>query len=91
MYNDCNCESKTAMPMNDTPVAKLADTILCNLKEANAILNHIFDNTFGPRIEKQQEEPPRQMESFMQVIAINAEKSAEIVNRLAELNARLYG
>lgn len=61
-----------------------------NLKEANAILDKMWDNLFGPRPEKSVANAPH-VGSLEQEVMLNAEVSAMLLNRIAEMHSRLFG
>ena len=91
MY-DCAIDSgKTvSAPVDNKTIAKLAERTGANLKEANAMLDMIFDNLFGPRPDKRENTQPPIL-CLVENIALNADASYTILNRLNELNLRLFG
>lgn len=94
MMNDYCVRESTAManePMREATVAKWADDTMGALKEANMILDTLFNNIFGPSMEKKVEAPNPPTNCLKDVLALNVEQSRVVVERLAELNARLFG
>lgn len=89
MYD--NCVTESVKPVGVKTIASLSQRTSENLKEANLILDRLFDNVFGPRQEKRVDTPHNQIECLESNAAMNAEQSYELINRLNELNARLFG
>jgi len=72
-------------------LATLAGDTTNALKEANMALDAIFNNLFGPRIEKEKDVPNPPVSCLNEVLGLNAEQSRVLANRIAELNARMFG
>ena len=85
-YGTVLCEAP-----RDRAVSSYAEDVAGCLKEANAILDALCHNLFGPKVDKQDDMPKPPVSCLQDQLAMNAEQSRIVVNRLAELNARIFG
>ena len=93
MYSDCAMErtNTVSAPVDAPTLAKWADTTRDTLKEANMMLDRIMDNLFGPPMEKRCDTPEPPMYCLKDCLAFSVEQSKIILNRLLELNNRMFG
>ena len=92
--NDCYgvvCEAPRDRTIADRTIAAYAEEVAGCLKEANAILDTLYNNMFGPKPEKMEDIPRVPICSLQDQLAMNAEQSRVVVNRLAEMNSRMFG
>ena len=88
--NECYgtvCEA----PRDRATIAVYAENTAGSLKEANAILDTLYNNLFGLKDERVNEAPKPPIGSLQDQLAMNAEQSRVVSNRLAELNTRMFG
>ena len=92
MYDSVNTVAGSCVVNSDKrSIAEYAECTAGNLKEANLVLDELFNKLFGPSKEKLVETPPVPIECLTDRVALNAEQSRVVLSRIAELNTRLFG
>ena len=92
MYDGVNTVASPCNVGSDKrSIAEYGECTAGNLKEANLVLDELFNKLFGPSKEKMVDVPPVPIECLTDRMSSNAEQSRVVLSRIVELRERLFG
>lgn len=90
-YGACEGTGTIDNPIRDRAMSSFADDTAAALKEANMILDALYNNLFGQDPEKRAEAPTPPISCMKDAMVANSEQARILTKRLAELNTRMFG